>query len=176
MNESATFEFAVAEKPEGRRKAVVTLARIGVIAVFVGLIILFLAVKLYQFVIIPLSFLGVFMYFWKIFNRECEYSMTSGVMTFSYIYGGMRRKKVLDLTIKECKEIAPVTEETMAHLNALGVEKDYRFVSSISADDMYYATFDLDGKSCVVYFEATEKALSILYYYNHSTVRTQVSR
>ncbi len=176
MNESATFEFVVAEKPEGQRKAFVILARTGIILFLVAFVVFCLAVRLYPLVVLPLSFLGVFMFFWKYFNRECEYSMTSGVMTFSYIYGSSRRKKVLDLTIRECKEIAPVTEDTMAHLNALGVEKDYRFVSSTSADDMYYATFDQDGKSCVVYFEATEKTLVILYYYNHSTVKTRVSR
>ncbi len=176
MNESATFEFVVAEKPEGQRKAFVFFARAGIILFLVAFVVLCLALKLYPVVILPLSFLGVFMFLWKYFNRECEYSMTSGVMTFSYIYGSSRRKKVLDLTIKDCKEIAPVTDDTMAHLNALGVEKDYRFVSSSYADDMYYATFEQDGKSCVVYFEATEKTLAILYYYNHVTIKTHVKR
>ncbi len=176
MNESSTFEFVVAEKPEGKRRAVVTLARIGIIGFMVGFAITCCAIKLFALAILPLAFLGVFMYFWKIFNREFEYSMTSGVMTFSHIYGGVRRKKILEVTIKEMKEIAPVTDDTMDHLNALGVEKDYRFVSSTSADDMYYATFDHEGKSCVLYFEATEKALAILYYYNHATVRTAVRR
>ncbi len=176
MNESATFEFVVAEKPEGKRRAVVTLARVGIITFMVGFAILCCLLNVPMFAIIPVAFLGVFMYFWKIFNREFEYSMTSGVMTFSYIYGGIRRKKVLELTIKECSEIAPVTDDTMAHLNTLGVEKDYRFVSSTSAEDMYYATFEHDGKSCVAYFEATEKALAILYYYNHATIKTAVRR
>ncbi len=176
MNESATFEFVVAEKPEGKRRLLVFLARMGIILFLIAFVVLCLALKLYPVVILPLSFLGVFMFLWKYFNRECEYSMTSGIMTFSYIYGGRTRRKVLDLTIKDCKEIAPVTDDTMTHLNALGVEKDYRFVSSASADDMYYATFDQNGKSCVVYFEATAKTLSILYYYNHATIKTNVSR
>ncbi len=176
MNESTTFEFVVAEKPEGKRRALVTLARIGIIAFMVGFAVFFCAINLIPLAILPVSFLGVFMYFWKIFNREMEYSMTSGVMVFSHIYGGIRRKKMLELTIKDCKEIAPVTDDTMAHLNALGVEKDYRFISSTSADDLYYATFEENGKACVVYFEATEKALAILYYYNHATVKTAVRR
>ncbi len=176
MNESTTFEFVVAEKPEGKRRFLVTLARIGIIGFMVGFAVLCCLLNVPMLAILPVSFLGVFMYFWKIFNREFEYSMTSGVMTFSHIYGGIRRKKVLEITIKECKEIAPVTDDTMKHLNELGVEKDYRFVSSTSADDMYFATFEHDGRSCVAYFEATEKALSILYYYNHSTVKTKVSR
>ncbi len=176
MNESSTFEFVVAERPEGKRKAVVTLARIGIIAFMVGFALLCFAFNVPMFAIIPIAFLGVFMYFWKLFNREFEYSMTSGVMTFSYIYGGLRRKKVLELFIKDMREIAPVTDDTMSHLNQLGVAKDYRFVSSSNADDMYYAIFDKNGTLCVVYFEATEKGLSILHYYNHSTVVTKVAR
>ncbi len=176
MNEASTFEYVVAEKPEGAQKAKTLLARLGIIAVIVAFVGVCLYFKLYPVVILPLSLLGVFMYFWKIFNREMEYSMTSGVMTFSYIYGGMRRKKVLDLNIRDMKEIAPVTDDTMDHLRELHVEKDYRFVSASDAEDMYYAVFELDGKRCVVYFEATAKALSILYYYNHATVRTAVRR
>ncbi len=176
MNESSTFEFVVAEKPEGKRKLLVALARFGIIAVLVAFVGVCFALNAPMFAIIPLSFMGVFMYFWKIFNRECEYSLTSGIMTFSYIYGGIRRKKVLDLFIKDMREIAPVSDGTGEHLRAIGAEKDYRFVSSSSADDMYYAVFESDGKLCVVYFEATAKSLSILHYYNHSTVVTQVSR
>lgn len=116
------------------------------------------------------------LYFWKLFNVELEYSLTSGLMTFSRIYGGLKRKKVLDVFVKDMREIAPVTDGTMEHLRAIGVEKDYLFASSSSADDMYYATFDHEGKLSVVYFEATEKTLKILRFYNPSTVVTRVSR
>ncbi len=176
MNEASTYEFVVAEIPEGRRLAFILLARIGILAAIGALLALCLLRGLYPLAIIPLAILGVFLYFWRIFNREMEYSITAGTMTFSYIMGGMRRKKVLELNIKEMKEIAPVTDDTMEHLIRLGVVKDYFFVSSASADDMYYAVFDDDGKRCVIYFEATERALSILYFYNHSTVRSAVSR
>ncbi len=176
MNESSTYEFVVSERPEGKRKAVVILARTGLLA-FIAAFVIAALCTFPALAVLPLGLLGLVLYFWKIFNRECEYSMTSGIMTFSYIYGGgVSRRKVLDLFIKDMREIAPVTDGTMEHLNALGVEKDYRFVSSSSADDMYYAVFDQDGKLSVIYFEATAKTISILYYYNHATVRTTVSR
>ncbi len=176
MNESTTFEFVVTERPEGKRKAFVVFARAGLLSVIAVFVFLCFGFNVPTLAVLPLSLLGLVMYFWKRFNRDMEYSMTTGIMTFSYIYGGSSRKKVLELFIKDMREIAPVTDDTMDHLNKLGVERDYRFVSSSSADDMYYAIFDQDGKLCVVYFEATEKALSILYYYNHATVKTQVSR
>ena len=43
-------------------------------------------------------------------------------------------------------------------------------MSSLQAPDLYYGIFMLGEDKCVVYFEATEKALKILKYYNHSTV------
>ncbi len=176
MNEMNTFEFVVAEKSEGSAKAKKILGRIGLLSIVFGFVILCFVLQLYAVMILPLSLLGLVLYFWKIFNVELEYSMTSGIMTFSRINGGIRRKKVLEVMIKDFREVAPVTDGTMAHLNSLGVEKDYRFASSSYADDMYYATFEQNGKSCVVYFEATAKALKILRYYNPATVVTEVAR
>ncbi len=176
MNENNTFEFVVDEIAEGSRKAKKILGRGIILGVIIAFIVVCLAIKFFWGAILPLVFLGVFMYLWKYFNVELEYSMTSGMMTFSRIYGGNKRKKVLELLIKDMREIAPVTDDTMAHLNSLGVEQDYLFASSSKADDMYYAIFDKDGKLSVVYFEATQKTLQILRYYNSATVITQVAR
>ncbi len=176
MNENSTFEFVVDEIAEGSRRAKKILGRAIILGLIIGFIIFCLAIKFFWGVVLPLAFLGVFMYLWKYFNVELEYSMTSGIMTFSRIYGGNKRKKVLEVFIKDMREIAPVIDDTMTHLNAIGVEQDYMFASSSSAEDMYYAVFDKDGKLSVVYFEATGKTLQILRYYNHATVLTPVSR
>ena len=112
----------------------------------------------------------------KIFNCELEYSIVSGQMTFSRIYGGMKRKKILEVTIKDFREIAPRAPEVDAKLKACGVSKIYMFASHSTAEDQYYATFEENGQLCVVYFEATEKTLKLLRYYNPVTVVTKVSR
>ena len=174
MNE--TFEFVVDEKAEGKRKLGKVLGRIGLLTIVIGFFIACLAVKLYPLAILPLSLLGLVLYFWKIFNCELEYSMTSGVMTFSRIYGGIKRKKILEVVIKDFRECAPRTAEVDAALKAKGITKIYSFSSHSTAPDQYYATFEQDGHLCVVYFEATEKTLKILRYYNPVTVVTKVSR
>ena len=176
MSEFNTFEFVVDERPEGIRKLKKILGRITVIAVPIIVAIVLLLVKLYPVAVVPLLFLGVILFFWKLFNVELEYSMTSGIMTFTRIYGSRRRKQVLELTIKDMKEIAPVTADTQAKLASMGIKKTYLFHSSVTAPDRYYAVFEKDGESCVVYFEATAKALHILHYYNHATVMTAVTR
>ena len=175
MSEFNTFEFVVDERAEGKRKMTKILGRLGLLAIVIGFFIACLAVKLYPLAILPLSLLGLVLYFWKIFNCELEYSMTSGIMTFSRIHGSMKRKKALEVMIKDFREIAPRTPEADAALKARGA-KIYSFVSHSTAIDQYYATFDENGQSCVVYFEATEKTLKILRYYNPATVVTKVSR
>ena len=176
MHESSTYEFVVAEKPTGMRKLKKTLCRIGVLAVPIGFAILCLAIQLYPVAILPLSLLGVVLFFWKVFNVEYEYSLTSGIMTFSRINGNMRRKKLLELHIKEMHEIAPYTEDAKTHLETLPLVKNHVYVSTMAADDIYYAVFKQDDELQVVYFEATEKALHILHYYNGVTKMSKVSR
>lgn len=178
MNENQTYEFVVAEKAEGSRKLKKILARGGMLAAIAFLVILFTLVfpALAPLAVLPLAFLGLVLYFWKYFNVDLEYSMTSGYITFTRIYGSKTKKKVLDLCIKDMQAIAPVTDNTSSELNAKGVEKSYMFASHSTANDMYYAIFEKDGQKCVVYFEATQRALQIFRFYNMVTVVTTVSR
>ena len=175
MSDFNTFEFVVDERPEGKRKALKFWGRFGLIAFIAAWVIVSLC-TIFYLAVLPLCLLGLVLYFWKIFNCELEYSMTSGIMTFSRIYGGLKRKKVLELTIKDFRGIAPRTAESDAKLKAQGVAKTYMFASHSTAEDQYYATFEENGILCVVYFEATEKTLKILRYYNPVTVVTKVSR
>ena len=175
MSDFNTFEFVVDERPEGKRKALKFWGRFGLIAFIAAWVIVSLC-TIFYLAVLPLCLLGLVLYFWKIFNCELEYSMTSGIMTFSRIYGGLKRKKVLELTIKDFRGIAPRTAESAAKLKAQGVAKTYMFASHSTAEDQYYATFEENGILCVVYFEATEKTLKILRYYNPVTVVTKVSR
>ncbi len=176
MSEFNTFEFVVDERPEGGRKLGKFLGRFALLAFIGAFVAVTFIIRMPMLAILPLCLLGLVLYFWKIFNCELEYSMTSGIMTFSRIYGGMRRKKILEVVIKDFREIAPRTAESDERLKAQGIEKTFMFSSHSSAADQYYATFDENGQKCVVYFEATEKTLKILRYYNPVTVVTKVSR
>jgi len=175
MNEQNTYEFVVDEKKEGQAKVRAILGRGLILLIITAYVVIALSIFA-ALAILPVALLPLVLYFWKQFNVELEYSMTSGTMTFTRIYGSRRRKQVLDLSIKDMKEIAPVTADTEAKLASMGVKKTYSFQSSSSAPDRYYAVFEKDADTCVVYFEATAKALHILHYYNHATVMTGVSR
>ena len=175
MSEFNTFEFVVDEKAEGKRKLTKFLGRMGLIAIIVAWVI-FSFMTYPGFAILALVYLGLVLYFWKIFNCELEYSMTSGQMTFSRIYGGLKRKKVLDVTIKDFREVAPRTAESDAQIKADGYNKVYMFAPATNSEDQYYATFEQNGEKCVVYFQAVEKSLKLLRYYNSKTIVTVVSK
>ena len=175
MNEHNTYEFVVDEKSEGKARLRRVLGRGSILAVITVYVVITCMIHP-ALAVLPVALLPLALYFWKQFNVELEYSMTSGIMTFSRISGGRRRKQVLELSIKDMKEISPVTADTQAHLESLGVHRIYRFQSSSTAPDMYYAVFDKDDVPCAVCFEATQRALQILHYYNRSTVLTKVSR
>ncbi len=176
MNENSTYEFVVDERAEGANKFKKILGRGSMIAVIVFFVLFCFVMSIPALAILPLSFVGVVLYLWKFFDVELEYSMTSGYITFTRVYGGRTKKKVLDLCIKDMQAIAPVEEDTDQKLEAQGVEKTYMFASHSTAEDMYYAIFEKDGRKCVVYFEATQRALHIFRFYNMVTVVTQVSR
>ena len=170
MSDFNTFEFVVDERAEGKRKLIKFLGRFALLAFIGAFVAVTFIIRMPMLAILPLLLLGVVLYFWKIFNCELEYSMVSGIMTFSRIYGSRKRTKVLEVTIKDFREIAPRTAESDAKLKAQGVSKTYMFSSHSTAIDQYYATFEENGRLCVVYFEATEKILKIMKYYNIGTV------
>ena len=176
MNENSTYEFVVDERAQGFRLLKKILARGGMLTLIAVFVIFTFASNVPALAVFPLAMLGVVLYFWKLFDVELEYSMTSGYITFTRVYGGRIRKKKLDLCIKDMQAIAPVTDTTPAELSAKGVEKAYMFASHTNAPDMYYAIFEKDGRKCVVYFEATGKALQIFRFYNMVTVMSTVER
>ena len=106
MSDFNTFEFVVDERAEGKRKALKFWGRFSLLA-FVTIWVIVSLCTIFYLAVLPLCLLGLVLYFWKIFNCELEYSMVSGQMTFSRIYGGMKRKKILEVTIKDFREIAP---------------------------------------------------------------------
>lgn len=176
MNEFNTYDFVVTRKKEGKYRLKVIFGRIGIVALFLGIAGILIAFNLPWLVAILFPLIPVGVYMGKLLVEEYEYSMTSGTITFSLIRGSSKRKKLLELLIKDFREIAPYDDNACAHLESIGIRKDYRLFSSADAPDVYYGLFEKDGQMQVVYFEATQKALQILRFYNTVTVVTNVSR
>ena len=176
MSDFNFFEHSVEEKAEGKRKTVKILGRAGLLAVVIG----FVAVCLMTFAplaILAMVMLPVILTLWKKFNCDFKYVIEGASISFYYVYFASKKpKKILEVMIKDFREVAPRTAESDAKIKADGYNKVYMFASSSHAEDQYYATFEQNGEKCVVYFEAVEKSLKLLRYYNSNTVVTAVSK
>ena len=177
-HESSIYDFTVTEKAEGSAAVKKTLGRLLVLAIPITYVIIcfsFLAIL----AILAVIYIPIVLYFWKWFNRDFRYRLESGTITFAIIRGGnaKKAKDVLKFTIKDAEIIAPLDDEGKAKIAEAGIQNTYNFASSLSKGyDIYYAIVDIDGVKSVVYFEATTRALQVLYYYNHNTVATYVAR
>ena len=185
MNEFSTYEFVVSQRIEGKW----LLARIGMITLYVCFALGVLLAGISYKVLPPLALLPVFTWIlvfatWRFVSVDYEYSITSGELTFSKIYGSRSRRRQLVLLLRDAVRIAPLDNgEHSAFAEQWHPEREYTAVSSMSAPDIYYALFEFKDKAkkekcrAVLYFEATARALQIYRFYNPSgTVMTQVSR
>ena len=177
MSDFNFFEHSVEEKAEGKRKTIKILGRAGLL----GFVIVFVAVtfiiKMPMLAILPVFCLPIVLTLWKKFNCELKYVIEGASMTFYYVYFASKKpKEMLKVMIKDFREIAPRTAESDAKIKADGYNKVYMFAPHSKSVDQYYATFELNGEKCVVYFQAVEKSLSLLRYYNKNTIVTVVSK
>jgi hypothetical protein len=125
--------------------------------------------------LVPLSTWILVWFTWPFVSVDYEYSFVSGSMTLTKIMAGRKRKKVLELRIKELHTIAPYEGDYIRQAEAFKPERSYDFVSSMQSPDLYFALFETaDGRRGIIYFEATKAALKILRYYNTETVITDV--
>ena len=186
MEEFQTYEYAVRQRIEGKWIA----ARIGLIllyVLFVGAWLVFglkTRILVPLLALIPLTLWMLVFFTWRYVAVEYEYSITSGILTFSKIYSGRFRKKVFEVPLREAVRIAPLgTAEEYVHGDAYKPELSFVGVSSMSAPDIYYMLFEYADKKdkktkrrAVYYFEATQKVLHLCHYYNPSaTVQARTS-
>lgn len=170
MNENSAFDYTVAKKVEGKYLLHRILMIVGYVllgsAYFFGL---FLAhfYPLMAFVVL-IVWITVF-FTWRYVSIEYRYETESGMIRFYTVYGGKKKKLVLEKRIKEFIEISKCSEENLSRISAVEYNNVYRLVRSESfGPDDYFATFEHNGKNCIVYFEANEQALKILKFYNSS--------
>lgn len=169
MNEFGTYEYVVAKKNKGTQKLKPVILIIGYVALTIGLLLFALVTKIGAplIALAPLALVAVIFLTWRYTKIEFEYSITSGVLTFSEIYGSRSRKAITEFKLKDCFNISPLSEmEPQTENNA---DVCYSALADTASPNAYFAEFDNDkGKRCIFLFEATEKALKICRFYNPS--------
>ena len=173
MNEFGTYEYVVARKNKGAKKLMPVLFIVGYVVFALGLLLFALATKIGAPLIslAPLALAVMIFFTWRYTKIEYEYSITSGILTFSEIYGGRSRKVITEFKLKECLKIAPLAE--LDRHDEESVSVTYNALPDKSSPNAYFATFDDErGRRCIFFFEATEKALKICRFYNPSHTKT----
>lgn len=169
MNENLEFDYTVTKKVEGNY----LLKRILMIVGYVlfGLLFFFglYTVHLYQFIafIVLVEWIVVF-FTWRYVSIEYRYETVSGAIRFYTVYGGKKKKLMLEMRIKDFTEICPYSESLAKRSFA---EESCCLSSERTAPDRYCAIYrNREGKECAVHFEATQKTLKVLRFYNSATV------
>ena len=186
MDEFSTYEFVVRQKITGKW----VLYRIGLvffyIAVVLGWFLFGFNTRIFWplLAFVPISVWLLVFVTWRYVSVEYEYSITSGTLTFSKIFGNRSRRRVLEIRLRDAVRIAPLENaEEAAKATAWHPEREFSAISSLRAPDVYFITFELgepgskDRRRAIFYFEATAKALQVCRFYNPSgTVMTKPCR
>lgn len=186
MEEFSTYEFVVDQRIEGKWR----LARIGLIALYVLFVIGCLIVGISFKILPPLALVPIFTWMlvfftWRYVSVEYEYSITSGELTFSKVFGRRSRRKILTIALRDAVLIAPLEDaECAAKATKYMPEREFSAISSLRAPDIYFILFEYKyrehgkerARRAIFYFEATARALQVCRFYNPSTVRKQTTR
>ncbi len=172
MNEFQTYEVVTHQKTEG----LWILKKIALIFMYIAYVISLFIVALSTRIfvpflaLIPITLWIIVLFSWKYVNVDYEYSMTSGHLSFSKIYGSRKRKPIFETEIRSIVLIAPYTDKYLPQAERYAPTVEYNALSSAKAENQYFALFEnKDEKKCIFIFEAEEKSLKIFKFYNPSS-------
>ena len=175
MEEFNTYEYSVehSKKDEKlKRKKLLLIIFYVVYCIAIPVIALSLVgVLVAPFIaLVPVTCWIISFFTWRYVKPEYIYTLTSGTLTFTILYGNKTKKTVFETRISSAETIAPYNEKAMLDIEKYSPKNEYLGVSSLDSPDAYYMLFKNDkGEPCVYYFEATARALKILKFYNSKT-------
>ena len=174
MDNFEAYEYVIVPKKTTKR----TVKK----ALFISLYVVFVMAWLFFGVIsnlpsllalIPVTLWMLIFATWRYVNVEYEYSVNSGVITFSKIYGGRSRKKLGELDIRQVDELLRLSDPfTERRLDGFDPEAGDNFLSSRDSETAYAAIYvDEDGTKCVVYLEILPMLMKSFKIYNSAVIR-----
>lgn len=179
MHEFSTYEYAVAPKNDKKMKTTKFWLILSYILFPILFIMFFIFINFPWFIVFVVfaTVLYIVMSWRRFVDVEYEYSITSGIITFSKIYGNRSRKTFMEAKLKNAITIAPLNDKLQkSKLDAYEPEIVYSALSSPDVEDGYFMIYESeDGHACAFLFEATAQTLKICRFYNPSaTVMSKV--
>ncbi len=184
MNETAHYaEYSVVKKYEGSygRMRAVAIALYILCPLLLLLFLLFLmgwGAMIWFIPLCPLFLLIVVRVTYNRFFRiEYDYRVAGGDFNIAEVYNNRSRKEKFNFRISSAEMIAPYRDSYRQAADRLSFSARYEAVSSMNAEDLYFAVVpDEEDNSVktIVFFEPTSKMLSLMNFYNRRTVVTKV--
>ncbi len=171
MDESINYaEYTVTKKPEGTnlRNRILLIALYAL--VFIGICVLIGFIKgaaVWGGVIFVLLVALVF-FTWRLVREERQAEVSNARLKLAHLNGSGKKKIVYDELVSAFTTIAPMTDEHRDAFTNADEIIDCR--GNSKSPDSYFARLERDGKSTVVCFEATNKMLKVMKFYNRNTV------
>ncbi len=165
----AEYAKPVAKKGKNKRlRLLLVLAYIAFAAIYS--IAFTVLIKLPQVIALVPLFIWIAVYFtWGLVSYECAVRVSSGTVSFLKL-NGKKEKTLLSFMAKDAAVIAPYAEEYTAPLKEIGsILLDHR--ADKGTQTAYFAVFPHEGKNCAVIFDAEDKVIHALHYYNKNTVK-----
>lgn len=168
MDESINYaEYTVEKKPEGKNLQ----KRILLIGLYLlALAVVVLLITLTQggmavaggvlFVLI----VALVWFTWRLVKEERKYEVINAKFKIQELNGSGKGTVVFENLVSEFSIIAPMTDEYKDQWSKADKILDCR--GSRKSPDSYFARLEKDGKTTVVYFEAINKMLKVMKFYN----------
>ncbi len=177
MEESINYsEYIVNKKAEGsnKRKRLLLIVVYILAAIGVGVL---LTINNGGFAVaggvLGVLYIALIWFTQRLVKEERKYEVLNAKFKVQELNGSGKGKVVFENLISEFSIIAPMTEEYKDQWSKADVIKDERGDSK--SPDSYFIRLEKDGKSTVVYFEAINKMLKVMKFYNSKgTVVTTV--
>ena len=181
MEDSVNYaEYTVTKKAEGanlRKRILLIAAYLIYIAVVVTITILTQGGGAMLGFLFFLLFVIIVFFSWKMVKEDRKYECLNAKLVISELNEGIGSKPrvVSEDLISAYSLIAPANEEYKDKWSQADEVKDFRGDSK--SPDSYFARLERDGKTTVTFFEATNKMLKVMKFYNSKgTVVTTVRR
>ena len=167
-------EYTVTQKAEGKylKNKILWLAVYAVIIfIYVGIMVALsnygVLVAILTVPFIPLTIMVLRHFTWNRYVKiDRKYEIANAKLKITEIYGPKREEVVFENLISEFSIIAPMDEEHRESWEKADRVMDYR--GSKKSPDSYFARLERDGKSMVIYFEAINKMVKTMKFYNSS--------
>ena len=168
MDDSINYaEYTVEKKPEGKNLK----KRMMLIGLYLlALVVIAIVVSLTQggaavwIGVLFVLFVALVWFTWRLVKEERKYEVVNAKFKVQELNGSGKGTVVFENLVSEFTLIAPMTDEYKDQWEKADVILEER--GNTKSSDSYFARLEKDGKSTVIYFEAINKMLKVMKFYN----------